>query len=155
MDVLKILIGWTLIWSVNGLAMTIPADHVAELTKLDGSPFQTEKKKVVLYFWATWCPECKEKLNREFPAFQFPAETELVTVNTDKELDRIQHMMEKEKIKLTVVRDGKKALTSDLKVFSVPFWAVLSRGADGSWELVDSESGGNLDKMKAALAKGG
>lgn len=153
MDLLKLLTGLILSLSAGASAMTLPSSEFNQLTKLDGTPFQTDKNKVLLYFWATWCPECKEKLSHDFPKLTFPADVELVTVNTDRDMDRIQHALDKENIHLTVVRDNKKAVMAALKVFSVPFWAVLTRGPDQSWQVVESESGGDIEKMKAAWSK--
>ena len=75
-----------------GHAATLSSADMAKLTKLDGTAFKTDKDKVLLYFWATWCPDCKEKLAKEFPKLQLPPQVELVTVNTDKDIDRTKHL---------------------------------------------------------------
>ena len=137
----------------NAQAESLSAAAVGSLTKLEGGAFKPEKKKILLYFWATWCPDCKEKIANVFPKWPLPADTQLVTVNTDKQIDRAHHYVSKEKMPFTVVRDEAKSISSALKVFSVPFWAVVAQDTKGAWNIVDSQAGGDIDKMKAALAK--
>lgn len=129
---------------------TISAETMSTLTKLDGSVFPIESPRAFVYFWATWCPDCKEKLHKEFPTMQLPSDVTLVTINTDKDLGRAKNYVEKENLKLPVVRDNNKELAKRLKVFSVPFWAILEKAGAG-WQVVDAEAGGNFDKAKAAL----
>lgn len=132
-------------------AENIPGSDIEKLTRMDGSSFKTDKNKLLLYFWATWCPDCKEKLHGDLKYLKVPERAELVTVNTDKDAERALHYISKESVQLPVTRDNDKTVAKALKVFSVPFWAVLERETDGSWKVKDSESGGNLAKMKSAL----
>ena len=134
-------------------ANSIPAKLLDSATQLNGAPFKPQTQKVLLYFWATWCPSCKQKLEAEFPKVQLPANVALVTVNTDKEADRASHFVEKEGMKLTVIRDQDKALTNALKLFAVPAWAVLSREKDKSWKVLDSGTGGEMSKILEAARK--
>ena len=152
MDLLKALLLCAFI-SSTAHAESLPGNTFDSVTMLNGSPFQPAKDKMVLYFWATWCPDCKEKLEKEFPSATLPANTALVTVNTDKEAERAAHFVEKEKMGFTVIRDKDKVLTKALKLFSVPSWAVLKKEANGSWNIIESGSGGDLKKILAAAAK--
>lgn len=137
---------------LNAFAATsaITSEEFRGLKVIDGSELKTEKNKVLLYFWATWCPDCKEKLHKDFVQMRLPADAELITVNTDKDVDRAKHYISKESLRWLVARDDNKMVSKALKVFSVPFWAVLERDGKG-WKVIDAEAGGNQDRLKAAV----
>ncbi len=131
-------------------ADSIPASSLEQMKQMDGSAFKTDKNRLLMYFWATWCTDCKVKLQKDLPAFKVPENSQIITINTDKDMERAKHFIEKESLSVNVVRETDKSLSKTLKVFSVPFWAVLERDGE-SWKVVDSKSGGNSEKMKAAM----
>ncbi len=79
------------------------------------------KEKVLLYFWASWCPDCREKLGGPLQALakEFPKAT-VLTVNADRDAEKGLAYAEEKKIGLPVYRDEDKTLTKELKLFGVP-----------------------------------
>lgn len=125
---------------------------IEKLTRLDGSQFSTDKNRLLVYFWATWCVNCMPKLRTDLPEMKVPENGQIITVNTDKELSRAQHFIAEESLKVPVMRDENKSLMASLKAYAVPFWAVLERNGS-AWKVLTAKSGGTADEMKAALWK--
>jgi thiol-disulfide isomerase/thioredoxin len=124
------------------------------LKDLDGNPakFEHEKKYELVLFWATWCPECKVKLKEVLPKLSEHAEVAAVTINTEKDVDRVKHFLSKENIKMPVFMDPDRKLRAPLKVFSVPHWAVYSRNTQSKrWDLVDSAPAFEKERIQKAL----
>ena len=123
------------------------------LTDLDGHPASLThgKKLELVVFWATWCPECRDKLVNDLPKVNERSDVAVVTVNMDKESDRARAFVQKENIRLPVLRDEGKSLTQSLKIVAVPHWAVYRRDQKGEI-LVDSQDAFEWEKIKTALA---
>ena len=113
-------------------------------------PAEPKTEKVLLYFWGTWCSDCKSKLGHELVDLSKRPGVTLVTVNTDSDIERARHFVEKEKITLPVAGDVDKSLRKEFKVFSVPHWVVLKRSGS-AWEIAQSQSGSDLDALTKAL----
>lgn len=110
--------------------------------------------KKLLYFWATWCPTCRQKLqNGELAALDAAPGIDVIAVNTDKEAARTANYLEKHKPTVAVARDPGKAILDPLKVSAVPYWVVVERDAQNKgWKIVAAEAGGELPKIRKALA---
>lgn len=95
-----------------------------QLTTLDGKPFQLSDyrgKKVILNFWATWCPPCKA----EMPDMQkfYEEHREIVAVNltsAEKNKEDIQKFMEEYGIGFTIPLDQTGAVAQQFEVYSIP-----------------------------------
>jgi len=126
-----------------------------QLKPLAGADAKIETQKVFVYFWASWCPECREKfadgalsaLQKDFP------KTKIVTINADRTEERGKAFVEAEKISFPVYRDDSKALTKSLKIFGVPGWAVLNRNPNGQWSVQKSATGADLAEIRSELGR--
>jgi len=128
----------------------VPNSTLEQLTTLDGQKFSTDKNRLLVYYWASWCTTCVPKLRYELEKMKMPEGGQLITVNTDKDLERAKHFINEQALKLPVMRDDGKALSQPLKAYAVPFWAVLQR--DGSaWKVLAAKAGGTADEMNKAL----
>ncbi|MGE4131318.1 MAG: TlpA family protein disulfide reductase [Bdellovibrionales bacterium] len=136
----------------SNIVQTVSNALVEHLTTLDGAAFQAKNQRMLVYYWATWCVNCLPKLRTELPAMAIPEGGEIVTVNTDKDIDRAKHFVDEESLKLTVLRDEGKQLSTPLKAHAVPFWAVLEREGD-HWKVLHARSGGTAEDMRAAFWK--
>ena len=110
--------------------------------------------KVFVYFWASWCPECREKLSGDlqrlqanYPKFKF------ITVNADRDPAKGLLFAESEKLKLPIYRDDDKSLTKSLKLFAVPAWAVLEKSQAGTWQARMASTGADLASIEIELRK--
>lgn len=113
-----------------------------EIKVLKGSlAMPTSEKATLFYFWATWCPDCREKIRGDLPVWAKSSGINIVTVNTDRSESKVREYINKESVELTVVRDDSKALQKALSVYSVPAWAIVRR--DGDKYLVDLSGSGS------------
>lgn len=92
-------------------------------------------KPVLLHFWATWCPPCKEELpglielGRELSR---DGELQLVALTVDKDWAAVRNFFGGE-IPAEVMRDGAGSAADGYEVSSLPDTYLL--GADGSVRL--------------------
>lgn len=118
------------------------------LVDLDGKPValdvSSSKDKELVVFWASWCDECRDHLAKELPELNARPDVSVVTVNTDRDNDRVREFVRKEGIHLPVLRDPGKELRSSLHVFSVPHWAVYRRDP-GTHQLTLTKSEAAFD----------
>lgn len=94
-----------------------------ELKTLDGKTVKLSNlqgKKVVLNFWATWCPPCKA----EMPEMQkyheeINDEVIILAVNIDPQLD-VQKFVDEMGITFTIPLDEEDLVSTDYQVISIP-----------------------------------
>ncbi len=143
------------IFSVQLQAAPIPAalQDLRGLRNGEALTFDAKTTKTLVVFWATWCADCKEKLTKTLPEWQkASSDLAIIAVGTDKEKDRIAHFVEKEKISLPVFLDEAKKVRKELKIFSVPSWAVYRLDeVTKSWKMTDTAQAFDEDRVKKAL----
>lgn len=106
----------------------------------------------IIYFWATWCPDCKEKLTDILPRISERHRVKILTVATDRDLDKVGEFTEHLGLKVKVVADPEKKLRGPLKILSVPSWVVLRRTSDKSkWTVTSFGTGGTEAQLEIAL----
>jgi thiol-disulfide isomerase/thioredoxin len=131
----------------------LPQDAFSALKHLDGSALDAPKERRLLYFWATWCPTCIQKLRQGFSGLD-TSQIDLIAINTDTDLARVQHVIEAQGIKVNVAKDGGvTTLKSLLNLQAVPSWAALERDASGTWKVLDAASGADQARMAAAFTR--
>ncbi|MCG1023415.1 redoxin domain-containing protein [Sutcliffiella horikoshii] len=97
------------------------------LTKLDGSEFKLSDyrgKKVILNFWATWCPPCKA----EMPHMQYfyeenHEEVEVIAVNLtnmDKGKDAISKFVNDYELTFAIPLDEDGDIGMQYQAFTIP-----------------------------------
>jgi thiol-disulfide isomerase/thioredoxin len=109
---------------------------------------------LLVYFWASWCPDCREKLGGPLAKLQaeLPKAT-IITVNSDRDEGKGVAFVESEKVTLPVYRDSEKALSKALKLFAIPAWAVLKINEENQWQILMSSTGSDLEMMKQQLLR--
>ncbi len=155
MRLLQRILGLGLVTVVIGNS-NLCAAGLEDLRKADGSALNLEspKNKVFVLFWASWCTTCKEKLATTLPALDQSPEVAVLTVNADKEIKRAEHYIAKNKVLLPVYFDPDKKIRSELKIFSVPHWAVYSRThTQAAWKLEAAAPAFETESINQALGK--
>lgn len=110
------------------------------------------KNKELVVFWASWCPECHDKLSHAVPKMTKRADLQVVSVNMDEEIAPVIRYVKKEHITFPVLQNSDEALIKDLKVTGVPHWAVYKRSSeDEDWSLVDHAPAFDVERVEAAL----
>ncbi len=135
-------------------AIEVESNLLSKLQMTSGANYvvETNKDYVLMYFWATWCPDCKEKLKGPIKEANDLKNMSLVIVNTEKDKNMVANFLERENIKLPVFMDLEKEVRKSLKVFSVPQWALLKKNKE-KFELVATEVEFDLQKIKTLIGK--
>ncbi|MCM3764633.1 peroxiredoxin [Neobacillus niacini] len=77
-------------------------------------------KKVMLNFWATWCPPCKAEMpDMEKFHQEVGDEVTILAVNIDPQLD-VQAFVDEYKITFPIPLDTEDAVNEEYKVLSIP-----------------------------------
>ncbi len=101
-----------------------------ELTALDGrkvSLAEQRGKVVVLDFWASWCPPCKESLPHLGRMFgdEKQENVEFFAINVGEEKDRIQSFLQAENLEVPVLLDPDGKVARQYQVKGIPKTVVI------------------------------
>jgi thiol-disulfide isomerase/thioredoxin len=143
--------GFFFLFLLNSTSFAAPI--ASRLVDLSGNPvvLDPKKPKALLVFWATWCPDCRDKMSGELVELSKRSDVEVVAINTESDPKKVKAFSDAEKIQLSILRDPEKELRKSLKVVSVPHWAAYKKSADGSWILVDSAPAYETARVQQAL----
>jgi thiol-disulfide isomerase/thioredoxin len=135
------------------LSTALALADLSSLRTLEGKPVAiSTKSQQLIVFWATWCQDCRSKLRGELAELDARPDVSVLTVNTDREEERVKEFVLKEKIALPVLRDSDKSLRKALGVFSVPHWAVYRRDPNTrALALVKSQAAFDSKQVREAL----
>ena len=151
MDLLK----WTalslLILVSSVQAKDFNAKEISELKQIH-LKIDSSKKKKLLYFWASWCPDCRGKLRGELQDLKKQRkDVEILTVNVDRKQSKGESFIKDESLPFPVVRDESRVLRKKLKVFSVPSWAIIEQSDNKSWKVIAKDAGSDIAKITQNL----
>lgn len=135
-------------------AKEIPSSQLAHLKDINGLSFDVASAKdyQILYFWATWCPSCKEKMKGPLAEIAKANNLDIRLINTEKDFALVKNYVDREKITLPVYVDADKSMRNTFAVNPVPHW-VLLRKQSNSFSIIDSEVGWDWDKIKSHITK--
>ncbi|MEH7097757.1 peroxiredoxin family protein [Neobacillus vireti] len=102
-------------------------------------------KKVMLNFWATWCPPCKAEMpEMEQFSKQINNDTVILAVNIDPQLD-VQGFVNENKITFPILLDAEDKVNEAYQILSIPTtYFINSKG------IIQNKYTGSmkLEKMK-------
>lgn len=130
-------------WSYSGY------DQAQELKTTKSITDFKKAKYQIVYFWASWCPDCKEKLRLDLSKYQ-TAETDFVTLSIEDNKNKVVKFSDKENVKYPVFYDPNRQLQKDLKIFTVPT-VVLVQIVDGKPVVLENVSGTDWSKIDMAI----
>jgi peroxiredoxin len=114
---------------------------------------QTRGKVVVLDFWATWCPPCREELPYiEKLREEFAGQVQFFGVN-DEESGTVKDFLRKQAYDLTVLMDGKKQVHREYGVSAIPTMFIIDKQGVIREHFIGSRSESKLRQaIQAAVA---
>ncbi len=96
-----------------------------ELTTLDGETVKLSDykgKRVMLNFWATWCPPCRAEMP-DMEKFQKNKDIQVLAVNlteTESNPNKVQKFIDELSLTLTIPLDNESAVSNEYQVMVYP-----------------------------------
>lgn len=90
-----------------------------------------DSKPVLLVFWATWCPSCKEEiplLNQLVQAYG--KKIEIASINVGEEAQDVQKFLTQNKIDFRVLLDPDSRVSELFEVSVLPSVLLLAKGGE-------------------------
>ncbi len=117
-------------WEVEDLMGNKAPDFtLKDLNDKDVSLGDFEGKVILINFWATWCPPCKEEipsLNQLYEKYK-DKEFVLVSISTDDSKKSIVKFARKYNIKFMVLHDKDSKVMRKYKGFSLPMSFLIDK----------------------------
>jgi len=114
------------------------------------SSFKGEKQ-VLLLFWTTWCPYCREQLmwlNDKYSQFSKQG-LEILTINVGESLGRVERFVNLRKLTYPVLLDETSYVASLFEIMGVPTYVLVDK--EGC--IVFSENTLPEKKLESYLSK--
>lgn len=89
-------------------------------------------KPVILFFWTTWCPFCREELkvlNNMYRKIQGDG-IELLAVNVGEEAAKVKGFAEKNFLTYRILVDKDRSVAHSYKVLGVPTYVLINNKAN-------------------------
>ncbi len=118
-----------LIFSLFSLGASSKVFSVKSFKKIEASrsvsKLTQEKKHLMIFYWATWCVNCKKKLKSDIPKFRkkFP-HISFIAVNIDEDKRRVKKFIKKYELK-EIPHYSNEKLTKKLNITQAPFWTLF------------------------------
>lgn len=130
----------------------ISNSSVMALSKISGPSIVAngELKQVLLYFWATWCPDCKEKLKKHLPEFQTATKATVFAISTDRDQEKVLQFLQNSDIQISTFLDPEKVVRGPLKIIAVPSWALIERRDSATWVVKGRGTATDLSQIYLA-----
>lgn len=101
---------------------------------LTGAAPDTNNKVVLIDFWATWCPPCRE-LIPELNGYKKKFGDDLVVIGiSDEEPNKLKEFMKTHQMDYNVAVDQKKTMKSKIGVSGIPHVIVMSPDHIVRWQ---------------------
>ncbi|MBI2957457.1 MAG: TlpA family protein disulfide reductase [Chloroflexi bacterium] len=116
-------------------------------------------KVVLINFWTTWCPACRDEMPLLQAAYDEQRSSGLVVLGVDLKEDRatVEKFLKGNGLSFPVVLDAKGEVSSKYNVYYIPHSVIVDR--DGNMRRVKvgafSSKGEILDAVRPLLAAGG
>lgn len=90
----------------------------------------SKDKNTILFFWATWCPHCREQLkelDRRMAELK-TAGIQLFLVDLGEEKGIVENYLDKSKLDVLVLLDKEGLVSENYKVLGIPTFVFVDKG---------------------------
>ena len=124
------------------------------LKTLEGEPValeQTRGKVVVLDFWATWCPPCREELPYiEKLREEFSGQVQFYGVNNE-DSGTVKNFLKSHKYELPVLMDAKRQVDRQYGISAIPTMFIIDKQGVIRQHFIGSRSEAKLRQAIQAV----
>ena len=101
------------------------------LEDLEGNSLSLNKQNsnIILFFWATWCPHCRDKfpkLNKEYSKMQ-DNEIEVWAIDVGESKSKVKSFIEKRSAQFPVLLDRSQQVAGKYKILGVPTFIFINK----------------------------
>ncbi|MFH0855360.1 MAG: TlpA disulfide reductase family protein [Candidatus Omnitrophota bacterium] len=110
-----------------------------------------DKKAVILFFWTTWCPYCREELrllNREYVELAKDS-IEVLAINAGEPKYKVGNYLQARNLSLEVLLDTEGFVAQAYDIMGVPTYFMVNK----SGEIVSTANRFPKEAVKALAAK--
>ena len=92
-----------------------------------------KEKTVLLLFWATWCPHCKEEIPKLKDIYKNykDKDFDILAISVDDNLEKLKKFVEKNKIQYKILFDKETEIARLYGVMGVPAHFVVDKEGNG------------------------
>ena len=129
-----LLTGILLLPAVSCAQDKAPSFHETDIRGNRQSPDQYLGKTLVLYFWASWCPNCRKDVKKMIAVYKkhHAQNVEWISISLDHELEKLESFAAKMNIPYPILFDGRgweNQIGRMYGISAIPvFFVVDSRG---------------------------
>lgn len=89
-------------------------------------------KPIILFFWTTWCPYCRQEL-RELNDMQKKislTDTQVLAINIEEPAERVQRFLDNRQMLYKVLLDKDATVASSYGILGVPTFIYINRAGN-------------------------
>lgn len=120
-------------YAAQNIPVSLKPAPLFSLSDLEGKAVSLSeykgKKAVVLLFWTTWCPYCREELktlNKEYPSLAKDS-IELLTINVGEPKHKVDNFVKSHSLSFKVLLDKDSLVSEDYSLMGVPTYFVINK----------------------------
>ena len=88
-----------------------------------------DKKPVILFFWTSWCPHCRNQfpgLSNEYQKIKSKG-IELLAVNSGESSDKVKNFAQKNSVFFPVILDEYQILSEGYSIKGIPAYILINK----------------------------